>query len=594
MTFLRSVVGKLWFTILLLVSVVLFILTVMLLEFFQNNNIIETKTNLTNTAEKIADVLEKHQGENFPLGLEISWEIIDKETKVVVFKNDHEIYYSPNTERTKKLTLADIKNDAYLDKVFYQNKKVEKISSLPSDQNDTGTSGNYSIIGVPLHLNEGKNGAVFIYQSLAVMQKTSHDTTKFILLAAGVAIILTTIFAFFLSTRITAPLRKMREAAFEVARGKFDTKVPILTHDEIGELATAFNQMGRQLKFNMNALSQEKEQLASILSSMADGVITFNRDGTILITNPPADRFLQYWYYEKGGLGANSEAIPSQVMELFQHAVDTEKEKIGEISLQGRHWVILVSPLYSNRFIRGAVAVLRDMTEERQLDKMRKDFIANVSHELRTPISMLQGYSEAIVDDIAETQEEKKEMAKVIYDESLRMGRLVNELLDLARMEAGHIQLTIEEVNLSSFINRIIHKFQGLARDTEIQLNAEIENDIPSVSFDPDRIEQVLTNLIDNAFRHTKKNGSVNLIVKQDEKGIMIEVADSGSGIPEDDLPFVFERFYKADKARTRGKAGTGLGLAIAKNIIEAHRGRISVQSKVGHGTTFSFFLPRK
>ena len=124
-----------------------------------------------------------------------------------------------------------------------------------------------------------------------------------------------------------------------------------------------------------------------------------------------------------------TEAIPSEVMELFQQAVDTEKEQIGEISLQGRHWVILVSPLYSNRFIRGAVAVLRDMTEERQLDKMRQDFIANVSHELRTPISMLQGYSEAIVDDIAESQEEKKEMAKVIYDESLRMGRLVNELL---------------------------------------------------------------------------------------------------------------------------------------------------------------------
>ena len=386
----------------------------------------------------------------------------------------------------------------------------------------------------------------------------------------------------------------MREAAFEVARGKFDTKVPILTHDEIGELATAFNQMGRQLKFNMNALSQEKEQLASILSSMADGVITFNRDGTILITNPPADRFLQYWYYEKGGTSATSEEIPTEAMGLFQKAVDTEKEQIGEITLQGRHWVVLVSPLYSNRFIRGAVAVLRDMTEERVLEKMRKDFIANVSHELRTPISMLQGYSEAIVDDIAESQEEKKEMAKVIYDESLRMGRLVNELLDLARMEAGHIQLTLDEVNLHSFMNRIVHKFQGLARDNEILLSANLEHNIPNILFDPDRIEQVLTNLIDNAIRHTPQGGSVTLLVKSDDFGIKVEVSDSGSGIPEEDLPFVFERFYKADKARTRGRAGTGLGLAIAKNIIDAHRGHISVQSKIGQGTTFTFLLPRK
>jgi two-component system sensor histidine kinase ResE len=594
MTFLRSVVGKLWFTILLLVSFVLFILTVMLLEFFQNYNIQETKKDLTNTAEKIAHVLENHQNEQFPLGLEISWQIIDDATKVVIVKNNQEVYYSPNTKSGNKLTITEINNDPDLAKVFRKNVTVEKMSNLAAPKTGLAADVNYSIIGVPLHLSGNEHGAVFIYQSLKVMQETSRSTTKFILLVAGVAIILTTIFAFFLSTRITAPLRKMREAAFEVARGKFDTKVPILTHDEIGELATAFNQMGRQLKFNMNALSQEKEQLSSILSSMADGVITFNRDGTILITNPPADRFLQYWYYEKGTLNTSSEAIPSKVMELFQRAVETEKEQMGEISLQGRHWVILVSPLYSNRFIRGAVAVLRDMTEERQLEKMRKDFIANVSHELRTPISMLQGYSEAIVDDIAQTQEEKKEMARVIYDESLRMGRLVNELLDLARMEAGHIELTIEEVNLEAFINRIIHKFQGMAKDNGIRLSAVIKDDIPTASLDPDRIEQVLTNLIDNAMRHTPNGGLIELNVTSEEKGITIEVKDSGSGIPEEDLPFVFERFYKADKARTRGKSGTGLGLAIAKNIIEAHRGTISVQSKFGQGTTFSCWLPRK
>ncbi|MEH6907991.1 ATP-binding protein [Neobacillus drentensis] len=592
MTLLRSVVGKLWLTILLLVSFVLFILTIMLLEFFQNQNTLGMKNDLTNTAEKIANVLEEHPKEKLPLGLEISWEIIDKVNKVVIIKNDREIYYSPNTDISNRLSLTDIQKDPKLSQVFSKDLSVEKVSTLSFNDGKDGDK--YSIIGVPLHLPGEEKSAVFIYQSVEIMQQTTHETTKFILLVAGVAIILTTIFAFFLSTRIAAPLRKMREAAFEVARGKFDTKVPILTHDEIGELATAFNQMGRQLKFNMSALSQEKEQLSSILSSMADGVITFNRDGTILITNPPADRFLQYWYYEMGGISTDSEATPPEVMDLFEQAVDTEAEQVGEISFQGRHWVILVSPLYSNRFIRGAVAVLRDMTEERQLDKMRQDFIANVSHELRTPISMLQGYSEAIVDDIAESQEEKKEMAKVIYDESLRMGRLVNELLDLARMEAGHLQLTMEDVNISSFINRIIHKFQGLAKENEIQLYAEIENETTTISFDPDRIEQVLTNLIDNAIRHTPKGGSVKLSVTSDDKGIMIRVKDSGTGIPDEDLPFVFERFYKADKARTRGRAGTGLGLAIAKNIIDAHRGHISVQSKLNHGTTFSFLLPRK
>lgn len=184
-------------------------------------------------------------------------------------------------------------------------------------------------------------------------------------------------------------------------------------------------------------------------------------------------------------------------------------------------------------------------------------------------------------------------MASVIYDESLRMGRLVNELLDLARMEAGHIQLTMEETEVNSFLQRITRKFQGLAKEKEIILEHDLQSKGLSIQFDPDRIEQVMTNLIDNAIRHTPHNGEVKVIERSDERGLFIEVKDSGSGIPEEDLPFVFERFYKADKARTRGRSGTGLGLAIAKNIIVAHKGHITVQSKTGHGTTFSIFIPR-
>lgn len=592
MMFWRSVVGKLWITILLLVSFVLFILTVMLMEFFENYHINETRKGMTNTAEKIARVLEDHPGQEEQLGLEIAWGMVDDDSKVTVIKDKDTYFYSPGGEAATHVPVSFFMNDQDLSAVFSKGKTVDIITPLPGISSEVDDT-QYLMIGVPLHQFEQENGAVFIYQSLEVMEETTRLTTKFILLAAGVAIVLTTIFAFFLSTRITAPLRKMREAAFEVARGKFDTKVPILTHDEIGELATAFNQMGRQLKFNMNALSQEKEQLTSILSSMADGVITFNRDGTILITNPPAEVFLRYWYYEQGLASENTDAVPSEVMELFQMAVNTEKEQVGEITAQGRTWVIIVSPLYNKRFIRGAVAVVRDMTEERKLDKMREDFIANVSHELRTPISMMQGYSEAIVDDIAQTDEEKKEMAKVIYDESLRMGRLVNELLDLARMEAGHILLNVESVEINPYVNRIIRKFHGLAKEKGIELSVQFDSEERDFRFDPDRIEQVLTNLIDNAIRHVPDSASVVISGRTDEKGLYFEVSDQGPGIPEEDLPFLFERFYKGDKSRTRGVSGTGLGLAIAKNIIDAHRGNISVKSKLGQGTTFSFFIPR-
>lgn len=587
MMFWRSVVGKLWFTILLLVAVVLFILTVLLLEYFENYHLNEAERNLSKTAVRISHFIEDQE---LDIGLQISWELLDDVTEALIIKDSNEYYASPNMDHSYDIDIDFFMDDPEFSKVFTNQETVKKIVSQPGNR-DREDSRLY-IIGVPLQQENHENGAVFIIQSLSVMEETTESTTKFIMLVAGVAFILTTVFAFFLATRINAPLRKMKEAAFEAAKGKFDMKVPILTSDEIGELATAFNQMGRQLKFNMNALSQEKEQLASILSSMADGVITFSRDGTILITNPPAERFLQNWYFEQGDKVLNTE-VPYEVMDLFQLAVNTEKEQIGEISVQGRFWVILVSPLYNNKFIRGAVAVIRDMTEERQLDKLRKNFIANVSHELRTPIQMMQGYSEAIVDGIAESEEEKKEMAKVIYDESLRMGRLVNELLDLARMEAGHDQLSIMEIEAKPFFQKIIRKFQGLAKEKDIQLQGDIDHLDDHYYFDGDRIEQVLTNLIGNAVRHTPNEGIIKVTAQSIEKGLSIEVFNTGSVIPQEDLPFVFERFYKADKARTRGQSGTGLGLAIAKNIVEGHKGQISVQSKEGYGTTFSFVIPR-
>ncbi|MEK4147485.1 ATP-binding protein [Robertmurraya sp. FSL W8-0741] len=588
MMFWRSVVGKLWFTILFLVIFVLFILTVMLLEFFENYHINETESNLQKTATRISHFLEE-QDES--IGLQLAWELLDDKTEAMIIFDEQESFSSPTMDENFGLPVTYFLTDPELMNVFTESKTVKKMANYPVANYDEDSR--LLIIGTPINMIGKDQGAVFIMQSLTVMEETSNSTKKFILLAAGVAIILTTIFAFFLATRINAPLRKMKEAAFEIARGKFDTKVPILTNDEIGELATAFNQMGRQLKFNLNALSQEKEQLSSILSSMVDGVITFNRDGTILITNPPAERFLQDWYFEQDGKSRSAEEVPYEVMELFKLAVNTEQEQVGEISVQGRFWVIIVSPLYNNTFIRGAVAVVRDMTEERQLDKLRQDFIANVSHELRTPISMMQGYSEAIVDGIAESEEEKMEMARVIYDESLRMGRLVNELLDLARMEAGHIQLDISLIEVKPYMERIIRKFHGLAKEKGIHLKGDFHNLETTYYFDGDRIEQVLTNLIDNAIRHTEDNGIIVVSGKMEEKGLHIEVFNSGKGILEEDLPFVFERFYKGDKARTRGRSGTGLGLAIAKNIVESHKGHISVHSKDGHGTTFSFFIPR-
>ncbi|MBC5637103.1 HAMP domain-containing protein [Ornithinibacillus sp. BX22] len=585
--FWRSVVGKLAVTILLLVSFVLFVLTIFLLEFFENFHIQEAEEALLQTATKVSVMVENHEDKS--LIYETTERVKDPSSKVIILFSEGD-YWSSETD--------DIHLSSLRDEWLIEQSDVAGIMADDDNNNDeievSEDEPGIMLVGKTV---PNTDDVVLVYQSLAIVDRTKAETTKIILGAAAVAIILTTIFAFFLSTRITSPLIKMREAAFDLTRGEFNTKVPILTHDEIGELAMAFNHMGRQLKFHINALRQEKEQLSSIVNSMADGVITLSRSGEIIATNQPAERFIEDWYFEKN-LQSDTESrkLPKELLDTLQQVIEGEKEVIEEITLQGRTWVMIMTPLYDQAYIRGAVAVIRDMTEERRLDKLRKDFIANVSHELRTPISMLQGYSEAIVDDIAETKEEKNELAQIIYEESLRLSRLVNELLDMASMEAGHLTLKKEKVDITPYIERIFRKFQGIAAENQIEMSLAKDIQEAQAYFDPDRIEQVFTNLIDNAIRHTSEGGFVKVSVTNDDNGLSVSVEDSGSGIPEEDLPFVFERFYKADKSRTRNKhvKGTGLGLSIAKNIVKSHRGTITVKSKLDIGTTFNFMIPKE
>ncbi|QXE00305.1 ATP-binding protein [Terribacillus sp. DMT04] len=578
-----SVVNKLWLTILLLVSVVLGLLTFLLLEFFGNFHIEEAEERLMQTAAKVSILLEEidNQGTVFDTANRVQ----DPNSRIAILQGDT-FWLSDPAKQSDALPSVNkdwFLEDAELSKAVTDRKEVSKQLVLP----DTDVS--VLAVGTPL---EDGDGAVYVYQSLSVVKETGNQTTQIILLGAGIAFVLTTVFAFFLSSRITKPLIKMQDAAINVARGQFGTTVPVVTHDEIGMLATAFNKMGRQLEFNINALSQEKEHLSRVVNAMVDGVVMINRQGELTVTNPPAEAFIHDWQFENG---ETFHEVPGVWLEIMESVVTTASEVTRELTIQGREWVIIATPLYDEAAIRGAVAVVRDMTQERRLNKLREDFITNVTHELRTPISLLQGYSEAIIDDIADTVEAKNELAQIIHDESLRIGRLVNQLLDLARMEAGDTHLVTEDVDINPFLERIVRKFQGLADDRQIKLGLVNAVDKQTYQFAPDSLEQVLTNLIDNAITHTENAGSVQVTVSDDSEQLVITVKDSGTGIPEEDLPFVFERFYKADKSRTRktGKTGNGLGLAIAKNIVQAHSGTIKVTSRLHEGTTFIIRLPQ-
>lgn len=420
--------------------------------------------------------------------------------------------------------------------------------------------------------------------------------------AGIIGFLLTTFFAFFLLTKITQPLREMKDAANRIGQGDYSTRVAIRSSDEIGELANTFNQMASELNTLIRDLQHERDHLSSVLRSMTDSVISFDAEGEVILTNPQGQHLLDEWSsvdWLDEETPERDAHVPGPLREAFRVCMKSGKEMTVKVHVKSGVWSVVMTPLAATDSVRGVVAVLRDVTEEFRVDKMRKDFVANVSHEIRTPLSMVQGYSEALLDDIAASPEERRELVQVIHDESLRMGRLVKDLLDLARMEAGHLEMTFQPVDINSLLSRVYRKFAALAKERNINLTKSDEN--PALILeagDGDRLEQVLTNLMDNALRHTPSGASITLDAARIDgaKGdyLEIKVADEGQGIPREDLPYIFERFYKADKARKRdtNTGGTGLGLAIVKNLIEAHTGTIQAISEQGKGTTFTIKLP--
>jgi len=447
---------------------------------------------------------------------------------------------------------------------------------------------------------------MFLLEYIDVTFANSNDVKHLFIITGVIGFSLTTFFAFFLSSELTKPLVQLKEASGRISAGDYQTRIKRHDRrtDEIGELARAFNHMAEQLQANVMALSHEKEHLNSVLRSMNDAVITFNAEGMVILANPRGYRLIRDELPGDGVLlDGKDESIrepvraPEPLLQLFGQVVADPRELHARLEMKGRMYSVILTPLYTEELLRGVVAVLRDVTEEHKLEKMRTDFIANVSHELRTPLSMLQGYSEALMDDISSDPEVRRELVQVIYDESLRMGRLVNQLLDLMKMDSGHFEIHVAPLNMRHLCERVARKFQTMAKEEGVGLKLAIDPDLPVVMGDSDRLEQVLTNLLDNAMRYTPKGRTITIrgfvAPHAGEASVVMEVADQGTGIPPGELPYVFERFYKVDKARTRGKKeSTGLGLAIVKNIVEAHGGKVAARNNEDGGATFSFTIP--
>lgn len=595
MSILQNIVGKLWMTIISLVAVVLIILGLFLYRYID--------TNFPKLGEQQRDLEQ--------LAFKIVAEVSDK-------GNDSSYFAAMNDVLTaQSIGLQYLRSPSGtlggalpMGEILTPQEQQQALEGTVIQKQFFTTGGNgdkeeYLAIAIPVSDpgTDEVNGSIVMYQPIKSSESLQDYVKRLFALASFMGFLLTTFFAFFLITRLTKPLKQLRQAANLITQGQYSTRVYVGSHDELGELARTFNLMAEQLEETIKLLNNEKANLSRVLRSMSDAVISFDTKHKVIFANPQGETILKDW----GEIMWNdpdpdhspaANSIPEPLQLLFDEVIQETKVVTTKLHVQQGVWSVVMAPLYSHRRARGAVAVLRDVTEEHRLEKLRKDFVANVSHELRTPLSMLQGYSEALLDDIAATPEEKHDLAQVIYDESLRMGRLVKDLLDLARMEAGHMEMNMGIVELAPLYRRVHRKFLGLCKEKDIRLECVLpSDDIILQKADQDRLEQVLTNLLGNAIRHTMPGKAISLryqtLTYQDSSAALIEVEDEGEGIPPEDIPYIFERFYKADKARTRGATGgTGLGLAIVKNIVEAHQGSVNVRSIVGQGTTFSVILP--
>lgn len=571
----KSLVAKLWLTIVGMVFLVLALLSILLQQLFNKYVVQREMEQLTNLASTVQTVM--NHGANPTLEAQVA-------QKMARNVQQAQITYAETLNSNPTLSTAFHNMTAIEQRSFRLGKPVSIRSNIHGE----------NAISVYVILNPSKPspGILAVTQKMSVIDQPSHQIRNLIIFDTILGIVLATGLAFVVSKNLSRPLIEMNRAAEAMAKGKFEQQVEVVTSDEVGRLGQTFNALASELAKTIAQLSIERDQLSSILASLQDGVIATDLAGQVTLANPPALRQLRALSVAEDGI-AKIDQLPERLMSLFRNVLNLKEPIVREAIWEGRTMAITMLPLYEvdATRIRGTLAVLRDVTEERRLDRLRKDFIANVSHELRTPLSMMQGYAEALLDDISDEPEMRRELTEIIHDESLRMKRLVNDLLNLAQLESGQFQMSMEYLDFTLIMRRIGRKFQALALEHGVMFEMVVPPESVTMFADADRIEQVFTNLLDNAFRHTPK-GKISFVADIRDHYAYIRVADTGAGMSEEDLPFIFERFYKADKARTRSKSGTGLGLAIARHIVIEHHGDILVESRVGHGTTFTVLLP--
>jgi len=460
-----------------------------------------------------------------------------------------------------------------------------------------------------VRLNEPGTTSSPLYLRLGLpMTALEQELTKLkrnLSLAFGSAFLIAVGLSVWLARGLTKPLSDMATAARQLAAGNHSVRIQTSSRDEVGLLADTLNHMTNELRSKIEELSEDRAQLLAMLTSMVEGVMVLDYKGRILQVNPALERMFGV---------TRTEARGRQSSEVFGHPKLNALVSTVLAQRTGQEDEIILTPsgrcLDVEASVAGgeqdneacAVLVFHDITELRRLENIRKDFVANVSHELRTPLTSIKGYVEALLDGGKDDPETSVRFLDIILKQSDRLNLILEDLLQLSKIESGQVQFKQEPLHIGSVVERTIAMVKPLADKKHHRLSSQIAADLPLISGDQERLVQVLANLVDNAIKYTPEGGLITVAARripvakntahEQCDGIELTVTDTGIGIPERDRPRVFERFYRVDKARSRELGGTGLGLAIVKHIVEGHGGQVWVEGNVPSGSRFVVRLP--
>ena len=440
-------------------------------------------------------------------------------------------------------------------------------------------------LGSPVFCEDGSVcGAVVLLKSAKIITGTTTRMSVIFLWMAAFAIPLGMISAAWRVKTVTEPIQMMSEAALAMTKGNFDIHIDEDEGGEIGDLAGALNNLGAELSKTIRQLGSEKSQLDQILQSLTDGVAATDEAGRLTHYNTALMRIFGAVRVARREDLISDETIWQEFDAVFESG---EARTITYPMPGDRTLWIAISPVTTESCEKvGVVALFKDMTEIERVESMRREYVANVSHELRTPLTALRGLLEPLADGMVRKKEDRQRYYKIMLHEVLRLSRLITDMMTLSRLQSGTEYMELTRVDLFALVNEIAGGYSSTVAGKGVQLVVDCPRPVPDCLTDPDRIEQVIVILLDNAIRYTPSGGTIAIGLRNRSKYVELYVEDTGCGIPEKDLQHIFERFYKVDKSR--GEGGTGLGLSIAQFIMDKLGERIFVTSEVGKGTRFT------